>query len=209
MNCLIFTRTHLSNPLSRRTFIGSAAGATLAIAIGSPAIAFSENEARAMIDRAVGEITKIINSGKSESAMLRDFEGVFARYADRDVIGQLVLGPDGRSASAKQKSDFAKAFQRYISRKYGRRFREFIGGRVEVSGARTIKNFFEITTTAHLTGSAPFRVDFVVASQSRRFIDMKIEGISLVKAERAEIGAMLDKRGGDLNALISHLGQLG
>ena len=196
----------MSSHLSRRAVIA----ASLAIVFApAPVLAFSENEARALIDRAVSDINKIINSGKSEKAMLKDFEGIFVRYADRDVIGQLVLGADGRAASSGQKKSFSLAFQGYISRKYGRRFREFIGGSVEVTGARTVKNFYEITTRAKLAGQSPFQVDFVVADKTGRFIDMKIEGISLVKAERAEIGAMLDKRGGDLDRLISDLNGMG
>ncbi len=41
------------------------------------------------------------------------------------------------------------------------------------------------------------------------FIDMKIEGISLIKAERSEIGTLLDQRKGDLDRLIEDLKSLG
>ena len=184
-------------------------GATALAALAGPAWAISEAQARDLITKAVGDITRIINSGKSEAAMLRDFEGVFSRYGDSPVIGQLVLGADGRAASGAQKSAFAKAFQAYMARKYGRRFREFIGARIEVTTTRKVKNFYEVGTVAHLAGQAPFAVDFVVAEQSGRFIDLRIEGISLVKAERAEIGAMLDKRRGDLNRLIADLDGMG
>lgn len=194
--------------MNRRYFLGAASAAFL-LGTSRMALALTENDARALIDKVVADINRIISSGQSESQMLRQFEGVFERYSDPGVIGQLVLGPDGRTASAAQKAAFAKAFQGYMSRKYGRRFREFIGGRIEVDGARKVKTFFEVSTTAHLSGSAPFAVDFVVAEQTGRFIDLRIEGISLVKAERAEIGAMLDKRRGDLDRLIDDLANLG
>ncbi len=199
-------KTFSDNPKSRRNFLATGFAAGLACVLPAlPAHAFSLEEARALIDRAVGDINKIINSGKSEAAMLREFEGIFERYADGNVIGQLVLGADGRSASDAQKRKFDDAFQIYISRKYGRRFREFVGGKIIVGGARTVKSFYEVTTTAHLTGETPFVVEFVVADRNGRFIDMKIEGISLIKAERAEIGAMLDKRRGNLDQLIEDL----
>ena len=35
--------------------------------------------------------------------------------------------------------------------------------------------------------------------------DLIIEGISMLRLEREEIGNMLDRRGGDLNKLIAHL----
>jgi len=194
--------------MDRRIFIaGMSAG--LVLGTTGTASAFSEGEARGLIDKVVAEINSIISSGQSEAQMLSKFEGVFARYSDPGVIGQLVLGADGRTASAAQKAAFAKAFQGYMSRKYGRRFREFIGGKIIVDGVRKVKTFYEVSTTAHLTGSSPFAVEFVVADQTGRFIDLRIEGISLVKAERAEIGAMLDKRRGDLDRLIADLAKLG
>jgi len=203
MTFLISMTKPMNNLPSRRGFmIGCAASIAM---ISTPVQAFSTNKAKALIGSAVDAINSIINSGASEATMLRKFESVFTNYADVKRIAQLVLGPDGRSASASQKSAFEKAFQTYISRKYGRRFREFIGGRVVVDNAKAVKSYYEVTTTAHLQGEAPFSVVFVVADSNGRFIDMKIEGISLIKAERSEIGAMLDKRGGNLDKLIAHL----
>lgn len=188
---------------SRRLFLSSACAAVCLT--GTRLWAFSVDKARALIENVVADINSIISSGNSEATMLRDFENIFRDYADVARIGQLVLGPPGRTASAAQRTAFAKAFQIYISHKYGRRFREFIGGRVEVDSAKAVKSFYEVTTTTHMTGEAPFEVKFVVADANGRFIDMKIEGISLVKAERTEIGAMLDQRKGNLDQLIADL----
>ncbi len=203
MNYMTSMKKPMNSPLTRRFFMaGASAGVLLT---GSPLWAFSTSQAKDLIENVVRDINRIINSGKSEAVMLRDFEKIFRDYADVARIGQLVLGPPGRSASGAQRAAFASAFQIYISHKYGRRFREFIGGRVDVDSAKAVKSFYEVTTTTHMAGEAPFEVKFVVADKNGRFIDMKIEGISLVKAERTEIGAMLDKRKGNLNQLIKDL----
>lgn len=199
----------MSNPLSRRHFVAGSFVTLIAIAAPLQAMAFSVAKAKNLISKVVVDINSIINSGKSEAAMLRDFEKIFVRYADVKWVAQLVLGADGRSASAAQKSAFAKAFQGYISRKYGRRFREFIGGSVSVKNAKAVKSFYEVKTVAVLKGEPPFEIVFVVADKNGRFIDMKIEGISLVKAERTEIGAMLDKRRGNLDQLIADIRKIG
>jgi len=175
------------------------------LASGLPASAFSESKARALIENVIADIQKIINSNKSETAKLRDFEQIFTRYGDTAIIGQLVLGADGRSASASQKRGFAEAFKLYISHKYGRRFREMINARIEIGKVRKIKNFFEVSTKTIQQGQKAFDVIYVVSDKSGKFIDLKIEGISLIKSERAEIGAMLDKRGGNLDKLIADL----
>ena len=199
----------MSNSANRRSVLAGLLSSAFVIALPMNAFAFSVGQAESLIDKVVADINKIINSGKNESEMLVDFEQIFVRYADVNRVAQLVLGADGRSASSAQKSAFAKAFQGYISRKYGKRFREFIGGKVVVNGSKQIKSFYEVQTTASLQGTAPFDVVFVVADDTGRFIDMKIEGISLVKAERAEIGAMLDRRKGNLDQMIADLASAG
>ncbi|MGC8203038.1 MlaC/ttg2D family ABC transporter substrate-binding protein [Aliiroseovarius sp. PTFE2010] len=188
--------------MKRRTVIAGLAAGMFA---PSTALAFSTAQAEKLIGSAVADITRIINSGKSEAAMLRDFEGIFSRYADVPTISRSVLGPPARAASSGQLSAFARAFQTYISRKYGRRFREFIGATVKVTGSRQVKSFYEVTTVTDLRGEAPFEVTFVVADRSGRFIDIRIEGVSLLKAERGEVGAMLDARRGNLDQLIADL----
>ena len=90
-----------------------------------------------------------------------------------------------------------------MSRKYGRRFREFVGGRVEVVRTKTVKSFYEVVTVAHLAGQSPFQVDFIVADKTGRFIDMRIEGISLVSNYRDQFKEVLSSGGPD--ELLSRL----
>ncbi len=107
--------------------------------------------------------------------------------------------------------EFTKAFQGYISRKYGRRFREFIGGEVTVKNARKIKAGYEVRSSVKLRGEAPFEVTFLVSDKSGRdkFYNMFIEGVNLLLTERTEIGAMLDARNGNLDQLINDLKKTG
>jgi phospholipid transport system substrate-binding protein len=176
-----------------------------------PAAALTAEQAAALIQGATADINAVINSGRGEAAMYGDFERIFARYADVPTIARSALGPDARRASRAQLRAFTEAFQGYMARKYGRRFREFIGGQVLVRDARPVQSFVEVNATADLRGQAPFAVTFLVSDRSgqARFFDLLIEGISLLRTERTEIGAMLDRRGGDIDALISDLRRTG
>lgn len=198
-----------SNVSRRLVLFGSVA--SLAVLPVTKAVALTENEARKLINQAVADINKVINSGQSASSMYRAFEGIFTKYADVPTIARSALGPPARSASSAQMRNFTKAFAGYMSRKYGKRFREFAGGTVEVTGARSVKNFQEVRAVAKIPGQSPFAVSFMVSDRSGRdkFFDLLIEGISLLKSERAEIGAMLDKRGGNIDALIGDLRKAG
>jgi phospholipid transport system substrate-binding protein len=197
-------------PLTRRAFgLAMASGLVLA-GLARAAAALTVDQARVLVDDTVGRINAIISSGKSESAMLRDFETLFARNADVPTIARSALGPAARSASKAQLSAFTKAFQGYLSRKYGRRFREFIGGRIEVSDAREVKSYVEVISTAYLQGEAPFEVRWHVSDKAGKslFFNIIIEGVNMLAAERTEIGALLDQRGGDLDRLIADMATL-
>jgi phospholipid transport system substrate-binding protein len=197
-------------PLTRRGFALALASGLVLAAVPRAALALTVDQARGLVDKTVADINAIINSGKSESAMLRSFEQLFARYADVPTIARSALGPAARTASKSQLSAFTKAYQGYVSRKYGRRFREFIGGRIEVSDAREVKSFVEVISTAYLQGEAPFEVRWHVSDKAGKslFFNIIIEGVNMLAAERTEIGALLDQRGGNLDQLIADMGSL-
>ena len=201
----------MANDMSRRRAVALLSTAALTAAVASPASALNAAQANALVERVVADINAVINSGRSESAMYRDFEAIFQRYADVPTISRSALGPDARSASPAQLNAFADAFTGYLARKYGKRFRELIGGEIVVEQSREVKTFFEVRASAILRGQAPFDVTFLVSDRSGRdlFFDLLIEGISLLKTERTEIGAMLDRRRGSIDQLIADLRSAG
>jgi phospholipid transport system substrate-binding protein len=196
-------------PFSRRRLLALGAALSGTAFLPHAALALNVDEARALVGKTIDTVNTIINSGKSEGAMLRDFEAMFARYADVPVIARSALGPSARAASRADLAAFTKAFQGYISRKYGRRFREFVGGRIEVTDARAIKSYFEVISVAYLQGEAPFDLRWHVSDKSGRnlFFNLIIEGVNMLASERAEIQALLDREGGDIGALTARLSQ--
>ncbi len=201
----------MDSKLSRRHVIAALPAGLAFAALPGAAMALNVAEARALIDRAIGEVNSVINSGTSEAAMFKSFEAIFVRYSDVRYIAQSALGPAGRGAPASVMNAYVKAFQGYISRKYGRRFREFIGGKIVVTDARPLKSFYEVISVAHLKGQAPFEVRWHVFNKSGRdlFFNIIIEGVNMLAAERTEIGAMLDRRHGDIAALTADLKSAG
>jgi phospholipid transport system substrate-binding protein len=195
------------SPLSRRAALAGLAGISALVALPRAALALTAEQAQELVNKTVDEINSIISSGKSESAMLGAFEKMFARFADVPTIAQSVLGPAFKQASESQRKAYTKAFQGYISRKYGRRFREFVGGKIEVAETRAVKSYFEVISTAYLQGESPFEVRWQVSDKSGKslFFNIIIEGVNMLASERTEMGALLDQRGGDLDQLISDL----
>ncbi len=197
----------MNDTITRRGLVVAAGATALLGLLPRPAAALDTASARALIDMAIGDVNKVINSGKPEQAMYKDFEGIFARYADVPAIARSALGPAARGASAGQMSAFTKAYQGYIGRKYGRRFREFIGGRIEVVNAKPLKSYYEVISVAHLQGEAPFDLRWHVSNKSGKdlFFNIIIEGVNMLATEREEVAALLKQRGGDIDRLVADL----
>jgi len=194
---------------TRRGFLGLI-GAGLAVA-ATPAWALDTGEAKALIQKSLDEVYAVINSGRPPAQMYREFEAIFARYADVEIIARSALGPAARQAAPAEFVAYKQAFQGYIGRKYGKRFREFIGSKIEVTGARPVKSFFAVNSTAYLKGRSPMEVEWHVSDKSgkSRYFNIIIEGVNMLASERAEIGALLARRKGDLAGLTADLQRAG
>ena len=193
--------------LARRTILTGLAFCVLA----GPVSALDKRTATQLVDQLVGEINVAIDSGMSESKLIGRFERIFADYADVSIIARSALGPAARSARPAELEAYVAAFRGYIARKYGKRFHEFVGGKIVVTGTNDRGKFFEVMAVTELHGSAPFDVAFRVSDRSGRnlFFDIIIEGISLLSSERVEIGALLDARKGNIAKLTRDLVRLG
>lgn len=190
--------------MKRRSFIVLS---TAAMTMPTRGSAVSASQSRQMVEQLVHEVNAVIGSGVSEQVMIQEFGAILNRYADVPTIARYCLGVDARRASAAELSEYTTAFQGYIASKYGRRFREFVGGEIVVVEAQNVKSWVEVETTVLLRGRSPFQMDWHVSDRSGRtaFFNFIIEGVNMLLTERAEIGAMLDRRRGSFQGLIADM----
>lgn len=185
----------------------SAIALTGAALIPAPAFALEAGAAQRHVEGLVAEVNAVIAQSPSEARMIAAFADILNRYADVPTIARYCLGADARSASAAEISAYTNAFLNYIASKYGRRFREFIGGQIVVKAARPVKSWIEVESTVILRSRSPFRMDWHVSDRSGRmaFFNFIIEGVNMLLTERAEIGAMLDRNRGSIAGLINDM----
>jgi len=197
-----------SSFLSRRAFL--AASSAMFVVGSSQAHALTENSATNLVAAAVDEINRIIVSKKNDAAKLSDFESVFRRYGDVQGIALTTLGPARRGASAAQQRAYVNAFRTYFTRKYGRRFREFTNGRIEIYGSRPSKSYVEVRSNALVKGQQTYKVFWRVSdrSGSPKIQNMIIGGINVLTNERNAIRSMLGRAKGDVDKLTARLIEL-
>ncbi|MFU8777580.1 MAG: MlaC/ttg2D family ABC transporter substrate-binding protein, partial [Roseovarius sp.] len=176
----------MRSDITRRHFITTGLAVVGLAALPRAGWALDDARARKLVETVVSNINRVIASGKSVPGMISDFESIFNTYADVNIIARSTLGADANRVSAAQMRAFTEAFRGYIARKYGKRFNEFVGGRIEVNSVKQVKSWHEVKSIAYLRGQSPFEVSFLVSDRSGKdlFFDMIIEGISLRLSER-------------------------
>ena len=194
--------------LTRRALMLGVAAVAVLSALGGPARAVSTGQAQALVTQLAGELTSLVNSGRSEAQMYAGFEAILQRYADMPAVGASVLGPAWRGASAGQKQAFVAAFQRYLSRRYGKQFRAYTNARINVTGARDGgKAGVLVSSKVVRPGQEDIAVDWQVSDRSGSVlvVNLIIEGVSMLANERAQVGAILDAQRGSIDGLIAQL----
>ena len=194
--------------LSRRTVLAGASGLMLSTALPTFAFGLTESTAISFIQKAVADVHVIINSGKPEAQILVDFEAIFRDYAEVPLIAKTALGSPGRKASSSQLSAYIRAFQGYISRKYGRQFRDFAGAEIIVVSSRDAgAKGVLVKSLVERPGKPDYDLEWWVIEVNGRpkMFDLVNEGISLISTERTEIGALLESLGGDIDKMTAKL----
>ena len=129
-----------------------------------------------------------------------------------ETIGQFVLGKYRRAIPNETVSEFVRVFEDYIVSLYASQFNRYSGEKFLVEKVvETTKSSDSMVMTKIIPngGAEPLRVDFQVRNTGNSFkiLDVRVEGVSMVLAQRDEFTAYIAKNGGRVEALIDTLRQ--
>lgn len=200
----------ISDILNRRVFLSGLSGVTfLTLTTGLPvkAFALTKGEAEKLISNLSNDIERAINSSGSDATRQSAFNQIFGKYAAVGAIARSTLGPAWRGANDRQRKAYTTAFRGYLARKYSKRFTEFKGAQITITNAKSVKSGVLVNSRVTLKDNSSYNVDWQVFGRGgrSRMFDVYIEGISMIKSEREEIGILLDKSGGNIDKLITRL----
>ncbi len=201
--------------ISRRLL--AAFGCLLALTLFTPSPFSSANAADdgpgAFVTRLGNKtIANMTDVSLSESDRENQFRGLLREGFAVDTIGQFVLGKYRRTASAETVNEFIHVFEEYIVSLYAKQFSRYGGEKfvVEKVVATTRSSDSMVMTKIIPTdGGEAMRVDFQVRNFGNTFkiLDVRVEGVSMVLAERDEFTSFIAKNGGRVEALIDTLRQ--
>jgi phospholipid transport system substrate-binding protein len=155
--------------------------------------------------RAINVLTSKQSQGEREKA----FRTLFDEGFDLQAIGRFVLGPYWRTATEAQRTEFLQLFETYVIHSYAVRFAEYSGQQLTVQGARAQGDDSAIVQSQIVQpqGAPPIKVDWQLSKgpQGYKLTDVNVEGVSMAVTQRQEFASVIQRNGGQLDALIKLL----
>jgi len=193
----------------RNAFAGGAAA--LVLGLGSGALALTEDEARVLVGSTVEQVRGLLNQPIGTDVRAPRLRKIMEANTNLPLIARYCAGRSWRDMDDAQRTRYVDAFSHYISVIYARRFADFTN-QPEIALGRTIdagRKGLLIESPMVLGDGKIVAIEWLVSDRGGKveIIDLVIEGISMAATQREEIGAMIDRRGEDFDALIAHLAE--
>lgn len=152
----------------------------------------------------------VLTSGLSDSEREKQFRALFEEGFNIPEISRFVLGPNWRTATEAQRQEFTKLFETYVVHAYSVRFGAYAGQQLKVLGSRPEgDNAAVVQSQIALPNSnqPPVRVDWRVSrnSDAYKINDVTVEGVSMALTQRQEFASIIQRNGGQLEALLKLL----
>ncbi len=177
--------------------------------IAQPSIATEQEAANFINDLASRVIALIKDSNINDKEKELQLNSLFLKAVDTGWIGQFAMGKYWRTLSPTQKSQYIDLYQNYLTGLYVPNFRKYTGNSVKVTGSKEVRphEYLVQTSLTDASNSLNIRIDYQIIQKPglENFVifDIVAEGVSLITAQRAEIGSAMEE--GDFNALIALL----
>jgi phospholipid transport system substrate-binding protein len=189
--------------LTRRTFLLAAAVLPL-LGRAMPAWAAPADQAEAMIQKLLTDLTAVVNGPGAASAKQASLARLVDASVDVEAVARFCLGRYWRSATPQQQKEFVAQFRRYLMANITGKVGEYQGVTFSMGRAQPRDADVAVSTIVTRPGNAPNKVDWIVSTESGapKIIDVVAEGTSLRLTQRSDYSAFLTRNNGNVQALI-------
>ena len=137
------------------------------------------------------------------------FTNLVMSAIDLNLISQFVLSKTWKSATDNQKERYISAFKTYFVNSYANKLDQYSGEKIIVNGSEEAGKYVIVDTHIVREGTDTLKINLkwrlLNKNGNIRIIDINIEGISLVIAQREEFQSYLANNNGDLDSLIKKI----
>lgn len=193
---------------TRRCVLGLAAVLALGLAPSRAARALEPEAARTLIRETLDEVLALVKSPADTATKAAELQAIMERRAAMAQLARFAAGRAWTEMTPDQQARYSAAFTRFVAGVYARRFQEYNGETIDISGVSDAgaKGVLVVTKVSQ-PGGQPVTVEWLVTDRGgpAQISDIVIEGVSLAVTQREQIGGMLSSRRGDVERLIADL----
>lgn len=192
--------------MMRRRFMAAAVVFAAALAVGAPR-GMAAPDPAAFISTLGSQAIQVLGPSVPPQQRLARFRQLFHDDFDVPNIGRFVLGRYWRIASPQEQQEFLRLFQEYIVQAYSARLGEYGGEPFKVTGTRDSDGETVVTSEIIRQDGNPVMVDWYLIDRggSLKITDVYVGGISMKVTERDEFAAVIQRNGGQVEALLEQL----
>ena len=137
------------------------------------------------------------------------FTNLVMSAIDLNLISKFVLSKTWKNATDDQKERYIQAFKDYFINSYANKLDQYSGEQVEVVDAEEAGKYVIVNSFIYREGTDTLKINLKWRLLNRdgeiKIIDLNIEGISLIIAQREEFQSFLANNEGDLEKLIEKI----
>ena len=165
-----------------------------------------ENFVTSFADTAISILS---NDTISDSERTSSFTELVMSSIDLNLISKFVLSKAWKNASDEQKENYLIAFKDYFVSSYANKLDQYTGERVDVIGSQEAGKYVIVESNIVREGTDTLKINLkwrlLNKNNQIKIIDLNIEGISLVIAQREEFQSFLANNDYDLDKLIEKI----
>lgn len=186
-------------------------GPAVVLAVWLLAIAGAQAQAapERFVQQAGREAMAIAGAGGPAHRVAAQFQSSMRRYVDTDRMAIFALGRYRQALPTSRRAEYRRLVERFVARIFATYHGDFVGGRLEVVSSRPTGEGLTLVRTRVLRPGmgAPSEIEWRVAGRGGRLqvVDMKVRGIWLILQMRSQFASVLERSGGDINALFAYL----
>jgi phospholipid transport system substrate-binding protein len=194
--------------MMRRLLAAGAIAVAIMVSAGVPRV-HAQADATAFISQLGGQAIQVLGPSVPAPERLARFRELFRNDFDVPSIGQFVLGRYWRVATPAEQQEFLGLFQEYIVEAYSARLGAYGGEPFRVTGSRASGGEIVVASQIIEKSGAPIEIDWYLADEGGAFkiTDVYVGGVSMKVTERDEFGAVIQRNGGQVAALLAQLRQ--
>ena len=152
------------------------------------------------------------NQEISEKDKTDAFTSLVMDSIDLNLISKFVLSKAWKNASDDQKTKYLSAFKTYFVNSYANRLNQYAGEQVKVISSQEAGKFVIVESQIVREGTDTLQINLkwriLNKDNDIKIIDLNIEGISLIIAQREEFQSFLANNDNDLDKLIDKLNSI-